>query len=74
MDGDTVTSTTTASDITSAYMRIAFAQAEEALAADEIPVGCVFVHGPSGVVLGRGRNRTNETVNVEWDCECDCDA
>ena len=37
-------------------------QAEEALAASEVPVGCVFVR--NGVVIARARNRTNELRNV----------
>ena len=37
-------------------------QAEEALAASEIPVGCIFVRG--GRAIARARNRTNELRNV----------
>jgi tRNA-specific adenosine deaminase 2 len=37
-------------------------QAEEALAASEVPVGCVFVR--NGMVIARARNRTNELRNV----------
>jgi tRNA-specific adenosine deaminase 2 len=37
-------------------------QAEEALAASEVPVGCVFVRG--GKAIARARNRTNELRNV----------
>jgi hypothetical protein len=37
-------------------------QAEEALAASEVPVGCVFVR--DGMVIARARNRTNELRNV----------
>ena len=37
-------------------------QAEQALASDETPVGCVFVR--DGRVLGRGMNATNRTLNV----------
>ena len=37
-------------------------QAEEALAASEVPVGCVFVRG--GRAIARARNRTNELRNV----------
>jgi len=35
--------------------------AEEALAAIEVPVGCIFVR--DGVVVARARNRTNELRN-----------
>ena len=37
-------------------------QAEEALAAAEVPVGCVFVR--DGRIIARARNRTNELRNV----------
>ena len=40
----------------------AYMQAEEALAASEVPVGCVFVR--DGMVIARARNRTNELRNV----------
>ena len=39
-----------------AYMTEAITLAEEAMAAGEVPVGCVLV-GPDGQVIGRGRNR-----------------
>lgn len=37
-------------------------QADEALAANEVPVGCVFVR--DGSVIAAARNRTNEWRNV----------
>ena len=37
-------------------------QAEEALAASEVPIGCVFVR--CGRAIARARNRTNELRNV----------
>lgn len=37
-------------------------QAEEALEAKEVPVGCVFVK--DGKAIARARNRTNEWRNV----------
>ena len=37
-------------------------QAEEALTAEEVPVGCVFVK--DGRAIARARNRTNEWRNV----------
>ena len=39
-------------------MREALAQAEEARAAGEVPVGCVIVRG--GEIIARGRNRREE--------------
>lgn len=44
------------------YMRQAINMAELALASDETPVGCVFVH--QGEVIGRGINGTNASLNV----------
>ena len=43
-------------------MDLAFEMAREALAAGEVPVGCVIVHGES--VVARGRNATNATKNA----------
>jgi tRNA(Arg) A34 adenosine deaminase TadA len=37
-------------------------QAEEALQAAEVPVGCVFVR--NGEAIAKARNRTNEWRNV----------
>ena len=37
-------------------------QAEQALASDEVPVGCVFVHKDK--IIGRGMNDTNRSLNV----------
>jgi tRNA-specific adenosine deaminase 2 len=37
-------------------------QAEQALEAEEVPVGCVFVK--DGIAIARARNRTNEWHNV----------
>lgn len=44
------------------FMRKAIEMAELALASDETPVGCVFVH--KGEVIGRGINGTNASLNV----------
>lgn len=44
-------------------------QAEEALQAKEIPVGCVLVH--NGKVVAVGRNRTNEGRNATLHAEFD---
>lgn len=43
-------------------LRICTLQAEEALAAGEVPVGCIFVR--DGSVIAKARNRTNELRNV----------
>ena len=43
-------------------MRKAIDMAELALASDETPVGCVFVH--KGEIIGRGINGTNASLNV----------
>lgn len=42
------------------YMRLAIAEAEQALRRDEVPIGCVIVS--QGRVIGRGHNLT-ETLN-----------
>lgn len=44
------------------WMREALAMAREALDANEVPVGGVFVR--RGQVIARGRNRTNELLNA----------
>jgi len=46
------------------FMRKAIDMAEMALATDETPVGCVFVH--EGQVIGRGINGTNASLNVRF--------
>ncbi|KAJ2222583.1 tRNA(adenine34) deaminase [Coemansia sp. RSA 485] len=43
------------------YMREALNMSEEAYEAQEVPVGCVFVHNDK--IVGRGRNETNEAKN-----------
>ena len=47
------------------FMREAIGMAEFALASDETPVGCVFVH--EGQIIGRGINGTNASLNVSLD-------
>jgi tRNA(adenine34) deaminase len=59
-------------------MRLALAQAIEAAAAGEVPVGCVVL-GPDGKVLGQGRNRREETHRADAHAEMEairqtCDA
>lgn len=44
-------------------------QAEEAITAAEIPVGCVLVH--NNIIVARGRNRTNEGRNATLHAEFD---
>lgn len=43
------------------YMRAAFDMAEQALASNEVPVGCVFVR--KGEIIARGMNDTNRSLN-----------
>lgn len=38
-------------------MRLAIEQAERARAIDEVPVGCVIEHAPSGRIIGAGHNQ-----------------
>lgn len=38
-------------------MRLAIAQAHAAAALDEVPIGCVILHGPTARVIGAGHNR-----------------
>ncbi|KAK7686339.1 hypothetical protein QCA50_010563 [Cerrena zonata] len=44
------------------WMRMAMEMAEEALAASEVPVGCIFVRDDT--VIAKARNRTNELRNA----------
>lgn len=39
------------------WMREAIAEAGKARAIEEVPIGCVIVHQPSGTIIGRGFNR-----------------
>ena len=41
----------------SSLMQEAIAQADAALAMDEVPVGCVVYHGPTDRIIARGHNR-----------------
>ncbi|KAF8548936.1 cytidine deaminase-like protein [Imleria badia] len=49
------------------WMREAMAMAEEALAAGEVPVGCVFVR--DGTIIAKARNRTNQLRNASRHAE-----
>ena len=44
------------------WMQEAMNMAEEALAAQEVPVGCVFVHNDR--IIAKARNRTNQLRNA----------
>lgn len=52
------------------FMNQAFLLAQEALEAQEVPVGCVFVY--EGEILARGRNSVNETRNATRHAEFNC--
>ena len=49
-------------------MRMALAEAREALAADEVPIGAVIV-SPRGNVIGRGHNLTEALTDVSAHAE-----
>ena len=40
-----------------ARMREAIAEANRALAIDEVPIGCIVIHEPTARIIGRGHNR-----------------
>lgn len=46
------------------FMREALAEAEKALEANEVPVGCVIVRTADGHILARGHNNTVATGNA----------
>lgn len=52
------------------YMDESFRFAREALAAQEVPVGCIFVHNRT--VLATGRNTVNITRNATRHAEINC--
>ncbi|KAF5297131.1 hypothetical protein FQA39_LY02711 [Lamprigera yunnana] len=52
------------------FMEIAFKFAHEALDAQEVPVGCIFVH--NNLVIATGRNTVNETRNATRHAEINC--
>ena len=39
------------------WMRQSLQEAQSARAIAEVPIGCVIVHDPTGVIVGRGHNR-----------------
>ncbi|CAK0891510.1 unnamed protein product [Prorocentrum cordatum] len=50
-------------------MRLAIQEARKAMAAGEVPVGCVFVDRRAGRVLVAGGNETNRSRNGSRHCE-----
>mmetsp|Transcript_27068 Transcript_27068/g.31223 ORF Transcript_27068/g.31223 Transcript_27068/m.31223 type:complete len:194 (+) Transcript_27068:1284-1865(+) len=52
-----------------AFMRGALDQAQIALKEGEVPVGCIIVHKPTGIVIGHGGNTTNKEKNATKHCE-----
>ena len=49
-------------DVDERFMRLALCEAEKALEADEIPIGCVIVS--QGQIIGRGHNLTETLTDV----------
>src|SRR5438270_13217234 len=39
------------------WMHLALDQARAARAMDEVPIGCIIIHEPTGRIIGRGHNR-----------------
>lgn len=52
------------------FMEKSFQFAHEALAAQEVPVGCIFVY--KGEIVALGRNTVNETKNATRHAEINC--
>ena len=52
----------TSSSTDERFMRLALAEAQKALASDEIPIGCVIVS--QGQIIGRGHNLTETLADV----------
>lgn len=50
------------------YMRMALAEARQALECDEVPIGAVIV-SPRGMVIGRGHNLTETLADVSAHAE-----
>ena len=51
-------------------MEVAMKLARQALAAGEVPVGCVFVY--QGIIIAIGRNTVNQTRNATRHAEINC--
>ncbi|KAJ8941942.1 hypothetical protein NQ318_013275 [Aromia moschata] len=58
------------SDLERGFMEKAFFYAHEALAAQEVPVGCIFVY--KSEIIALGRNTVNETRNATRHAEMNC--
>ena len=58
----TSSSSSTSPSTDERFMRLALAEAQKALAADEIPIGCVIVS--QGQIIGRGHNLTETLADV----------
>ena len=54
------------------YMREAFKECEKAIKEGEVPVGCIFLHIPSKIILYGSHNLTNKTKNASSHCEINC--
>lgn len=52
------------SELEVANMRLAVEQGRKAFDVREVPVGCVFIHKPTGTVLAGAHNETNLTLNA----------
>ncbi|XP_065362266.1 tRNA-specific adenosine deaminase 2 [Calliphora vicina] len=52
------------------FMEEAFAEARQALASGEVPVGCVFIY--NGAIIARGGNQVNATKNASRHAEFIC--
>ncbi|MCC6422881.1 MAG: nucleoside deaminase [Phycisphaerales bacterium] len=48
---------TPTAEIAENWMRQAIEEAQKAAALDEVPIGCIIVHQPTGRIVGRGYNR-----------------
>ena len=58
----TSSSSSTSPSTDERFMRLALAEAQKALASDEIPIGCVIVS--QGQIIGRGHNLTETLADV----------
>lgn len=54
------------------YMEEAFKECNNAILANEVPVGCIFLHIPSQQIIVRSHNLTNKTKNATTHAEINC--
>lgn len=54
------------------YMKEALTQCAISQENGEVPVGCVFLHLPSGQIIAKGHNLTNLTKNATTHAEINC--